>query len=76
MWFLWILVIGGIAAEGRNERWWFVNEIGVICAQLDIANVGELKECVKNIVWIEGLLGDGLVVLWEELRTVRALEGF
>ncbi|KAH7399808.1 fungal-specific transcription factor domain-containing protein [Cadophora sp. MPI-SDFR-AT-0126] len=64
IWLLWILFVGGIAAMGREERMWFVQEMSGICRTLGISDNDTLRNSLYLVLWQEEFCGEKLELLW------------
>jgi hypothetical protein len=73
-WLLWILFVGGVAADGREERAWFVSELGNLCMELGIWTLEGLKEGLKRVVWQEAWCADRCARLWDDLTLFGELD--
>jgi hypothetical protein len=51
---VWLFSVGGVAALNLPaERDWFVNHLAELAAQLELKSWGEVKSCLKVVVWID-----------------------
>jgi hypothetical protein len=48
---LWVFAFGGIAAVGRPERAWFVEQLAHVCSALELDSWEEMVECLGTILW-------------------------
>lgn len=62
---LWILGFGGIAAEGKSEREWFVKKFRFCCFNMGVTDWNTAKAAIDNVLW-EPDLDDAGVRFWEE----------
>jgi hypothetical protein len=74
-WLLWILFVGGVAANGRKERSWFVNELGHVCIDLKIWTLDGLKECLERVVWQDAWCAERCAALWDDLTFFEEMGG-
>jgi hypothetical protein len=65
---LWVLVIGGMAAIGRPERFWFVSQLAGVCMILKLQTLQDMKHIVRDIAWVEGLYDGLMKTLWTEIE--------
>lgn len=49
----WILVLGGIAAENRPERPWFVTALGHTARRASIVSWDELRGRLEEVLWLD-----------------------
>ncbi|KAM3085842.1 hypothetical protein ACMFMG_002900 [Clarireedia jacksonii] len=70
---LWVLSVGGVAADGVPERGWFVSHLADQTNDLGIQSWKEMKGNISSVVWHETLCEDVHRRLWEEV--VRKREG-
>jgi len=61
----WILGFGGMAAEGKPERDWFVAKFRKSCDDLNINDWETAKEILVNVLW-QSDLDDDASKLWLE----------
>jgi hypothetical protein len=61
----WILGFGGVAAEGKPERDWFVAKFRASCDDLDINDWETAKGVWEGVLWQSGL-DDAASKLWLE----------
>jgi hypothetical protein len=59
----WILGFGGVAAEGKPERDWFVAKFRALCDELDINDWETASGVLKNVLW-QSELDDAASKLW------------
>jgi len=74
-WLLWILFIGGAAAAGRHERWWFVRELALVCHDLDIWSFGSIQDTLKKVLWQDAWCAVHCASLWEEMEILQEDKG-
>jgi hypothetical protein len=65
---IWILLLGGIAAEGTLERVWFLRRLKPLLAMEGITSWTSLNGLVARFLWMESACADGALKVWEELR--------
>jgi hypothetical protein len=61
----WILGFGGVAAEGKPERDWFVAKFGALRDELDINDWETASRVLKDVLW-QRELDDAASKLWLE----------
>ncbi|KAL2072878.1 hypothetical protein VTL71DRAFT_12221 [Oculimacula yallundae] len=62
---VWVLVFGGVAAEGKVEWSWFVGKFGAAFGDLGVAGWEDLRGVLESVLWEPGLDGAGMRVLDE-----------
>jgi hypothetical protein len=73
-WLLWMLFMGGVAAVGRVERWWFVRELGNVCRMLGIWSGVAFRDDLMKVLWQEAWCVDHCAALWQDVRAFEELE--
>lgn len=68
--FLWILVIGGIAALDKPERPWFVSQLARIVERLKIDWRGA-EEILDSFLWLEFACNTSGHQLWDEVMDLK-----
>ncbi|PQE30907.1 C6 zinc finger domain-containing protein [Rutstroemia sp. NJR-2017a WRK4] len=68
---LWILSVGGVAADGSPERRWFMSHLGDLTEDLGIQCWKEMKGNISSVVWHEILCENIHRRLWEEVKRKR-----
>jgi hypothetical protein len=63
----WVLVLGALAAKGREERNIFVTELRIVTHMLGVRNFVECVDKLKRIAWIERREDGALWELWSEV---------
>jgi hypothetical protein len=61
----WILGFGGVAAEGKLERDWFVAKFRALCDELNINDWEAANGALKDVLW-QAELDDAATKLWLE----------
>jgi hypothetical protein len=64
---LWVLIMGGIAALGTTDRWWYVQQLHWLAAMLEIRTWEHLKPTLVSILWLEAPCDFEGLILWEEV---------
>jgi hypothetical protein len=67
--FLWILVLGGIAAVDKPERHWFVSQFGLLVKKMKIVWSG-VEEVLETFMWLDSACGLGGRHLWAEVENL------
>ncbi|KAL2066123.1 hypothetical protein VTL71DRAFT_2194 [Oculimacula yallundae] len=62
---LWILMMGGIAALGKEEREWFVETLGILREKMEIS-WSEAIGIFEKFLWLNSACGAGGKRLWED----------
>lgn len=70
---LWILMVGGIAAERRWERKWYVIQLGRVAARKSLSSYDEVREQLARILWLPEACETAGRSVWQE---VEALGGY
>ncbi|PMD44709.1 hypothetical protein L207DRAFT_579639 [Hyaloscypha variabilis F] len=66
--FLWILVLGGIAALDKPERPWFVSQLALLTERSkEKLNWIEAEHRLRSFLWLESTCGAGGRCLWTEV---------
>jgi hypothetical protein len=55
----WVLGMGGIASEGKEERNWFVGKFKIMCGVLNLKNWEDARGLLEGVLWQEDLNGFG-----------------
>lgn len=69
--FLWILVMGGIAANGTPDRKWYVRNLAALSRALDLSEWNDVAEELENWLWLESACDAGGRLLWMEVLSER-----
>jgi hypothetical protein len=64
---LWVLLMGGIAALGTVDRWWYVRQLRWLATILKIDSWEHLRLTMVSILWLESPCDFEGFVLWEEV---------
>jgi hypothetical protein len=65
---LWILVLGGIASEGTQDRNWYLIFLQGIVTSRRITNCDDLEHILQQIVWLDLACNPGLHRLWQDMQ--------
>jgi hypothetical protein len=65
--YLWILVLGGIAASDGPERTFFVVHLESIVMKYQICEWSGVEEILQKFLWLESACGPGGRALWAEV---------
>lgn len=68
---LWVLSVGGVAADGSPERGWFVSHLVDMTENLGIQCWKEMKSKISSVAWHEILCENVHRRLWEEVKRKR-----
>jgi hypothetical protein len=68
---LWVLSVGGVAADGSPERRWFVSHLVDLTEDLGIQCWKEMKGNISSVVWHEILCEHVHRRFWEEVKKKR-----
>jgi len=63
--FLWVLALGGMAAEGKCERPWYVARFRMMAGELGLWSWRQVKRVLEGILWMKELDEPGWK-LWVE----------
>jgi Fungal specific transcription factor domain len=72
--FLWVLAMGGMAAEGKCERPWYVVNFRMMADGLGLWSWRQVKRVLEGILWMKELDGPGWK-LWVETGGDMILDG-
>jgi hypothetical protein len=64
--FLWILVLGGIAALDKPERPWFVSQLA-LAVEISKIDWDAAEKTFENLLWLESACSPGGRQLWDEV---------
>jgi hypothetical protein len=67
---LWVLMMGGIAALGTADRWWYVQQLRWLAAILEIDSWEHLRLTMVSILWLDIPCDFEGLVLWKEVCTL------
>jgi len=68
---LWILYVGGTAAEKKPERAWFVTHLSYFCDSMQLNNWEDAKRTLQSFLWPSDWEECG-GFLWEEVSKDRS----
>ena len=63
----WVLVIGGIAAEGKPCRIWFTDMLSMVRKALQFEDLARSREVLKGVLW-DSKLEPVFQSLWSEIN--------
>lgn len=69
---LWLLTMGGIAALGTDNRWWFIQQIQWVTQMMELDSWEHFKATVASILWLDSPCDFEGLALWEESHTIEA----
>jgi hypothetical protein len=64
--FLWCAMIGGILAEGSDQRQWFVAKISKLCCLLKVENWTTIVSLLKSFAWLDNSCNRAGRTIWLE----------
>ena len=64
----WVLGLGGIASEGKDERWWFVEKFKKMAGVLGLKDWECARVVLDGVLWQSDLDGFGRK-LWAEIHS-------
>jgi hypothetical protein len=67
--FLWILVLGGIAALDRPERRWFVSQLALLVERMKLEWCG-VQKILETFLWLDSACGAGARDLWAKVENL------
>lgn len=67
--FLWMLVLGGIAALEKPERCWLVSHLALLADRLDIGYM-EVEKILESFLWLDSSCGPGGRELWAKVQSL------
>lgn len=67
---LWILFIGGWAAQGRSDRSWFTSNIAWLTKKMELKKWTDTKNLLTEYIFIESFCERPCKALWNELGSV------
>jgi hypothetical protein len=65
--FIWVLMLGGIAAEGLPERLWFEEMLNVLFVIQGTSKWREVKGIMESFLWVESCCDSGAMNLWDNV---------
>jgi len=65
---LWILVLGGIAASGTNERPWYAQVLSTVSMGLELSTWYQVSVELENYLWLESACDSAGRSLWIEVE--------
>ena len=67
--FLWMLVLGGIAALNKPERRWFVSQLALLVDKLNV-DWSCAEEILETFLWLDSACGPGGKELWAKVENL------
>lgn len=64
--FLWVLVLGGIAAVEQPQRSWFVDQMTIITVARSLGNFEAVLDILESFLWLESACGMSGRMFWAE----------
>ncbi|KAH7355375.1 hypothetical protein BKA65DRAFT_238766 [Rhexocercosporidium sp. MPI-PUGE-AT-0058] len=65
--YLWVLVIGGIAALDKPERRWYIAQLVALAERMGTWEWSDVERVLGGFLWLESACGPGGRKLWEEV---------
>ena len=62
--FIWCLVIGGIAALGKEELRWFVDRTRCVVFFLQLRSWSDIEAKLRNFAWLKSACNPGAITFW------------
>ncbi|KAG4438807.1 hypothetical protein IFR05_005698 [Cadophora sp. M221] len=76
--YLWLLMIGGIAALDKPERCWYVGQLVAFARRIGVWEWSDVERVLGGFLWLESACEPGGRKLWEEVvdlgRVVEVLD--
>jgi hypothetical protein len=66
--YLWVLVLAGIAAFQKAERPWFVDKLRGLAWRKGLSDWCQVVLILKSFLWMDAACGAGGISLWDEVR--------
>jgi len=73
--FIWLLMLAGIAATGMPERPWFEQRLLPLLSIEGVSRWTELKKIVTSFLWVDSACDGGAIILWDEIAAVLRTPG-
>jgi len=73
--FIWILMLTGIAAIGMPERLWLEQRLLPLLSIEGVSRWVELKKIVTSFLWMDSACDGGAIILWDEIAAVLRTPG-
>lgn len=70
---LWVLIVGGVAADYRPCRGWFLERILDLCDVLDMRTWEDMEEILQKFLWPAAWHKPGFL-LWEDVEEYRLMK--
>lgn len=64
---LWMLVLGGTAAEGKQERPWYVEQLGYYARTKGIEDWEDVEDTMHEFLWLSSACRPAGMKLWAEV---------
>jgi hypothetical protein len=65
--YIWVLVLAGIWAEGMPERLWFINRLRELLASEGVFSWNKLKSIIVPFLWMSSVCDEGGMNLWNDV---------
>ncbi|CAG7938057.1 unnamed protein product [Penicillium nalgiovense] len=63
---IWVLTLGGIAANATPERAWFASALGEIARRTGLTSWASVKAVVSSMLWYDAACDTAAETLWQE----------
>lgn len=71
---LWVLFIGGWAAEGRLDRPWYLSYVAWLSTQMQLEFWGEAKGVLTQYCFVDSLCEIPCRMLWDEAKRMNSVQ--
>lgn len=68
---LWVLVLGGIAAQGTEHRSWYVQNLLLVSSASKVLTWRQILDEVKTFLWLDSACENGGRELWSEMKLLE-----
>jgi hypothetical protein len=65
--FIWVLMLAGVAADGLPERQWAEETLARLLQVKGVSRWSEVKEIVESFLWMEFACDGGGIKLWDHV---------
>ncbi|KAH6696761.1 hypothetical protein BKA61DRAFT_682973 [Leptodontidium sp. MPI-SDFR-AT-0119] len=76
--YLWLLIMGGIAALDKPERCWYVGQLVAFARRTGVSEWSDVERVLEGFLWLQSACEPGGRKLWEEVvdlgRVVEVLD--
>jgi hypothetical protein len=74
IWLLWVLFIGYTASYGRDQRFWFVQQLAATTDLLGIFSQESLKIHLEKVLWQDAFCAGYCKTLWDDIMLLGESE--